>query len=57
MFFPYISALGKVELHSYLKGKGREFHYGVLTDIEPKVNALVDGKACDKAVLVVNMGT
>ena len=38
-----------------LEAQGAKIHLRIFADIEPKVNTLIDGKACYKTVLVVNV--
>ena len=44
-----------IELDVALESAGGEFHNTVFADIEPEVDALVDGEARDQAVLVVDV--
>ncbi len=48
---------GDIESHVAGKSLASQRHPAALDDVEPQVHALVDGKACDNAVLMVNVRT
>ena len=48
---------GNIESHIASKSLASQRHPAALNDVEPQVNALVDGKARDNAVLMVNVST
>ena len=45
-----------LEIDNALEGLGLKVDMAIVIDIKPKVNALVDGKAGDQAMLMINMG-
>ena len=57
VLFPHFRTFRKVNLHFALESLGMKSYHRILPDIEPQVDALIDGKACDQAMLMVDMGT
>ena len=52
----HLHRLRDIKLHDAFIVVGLKTHQTVLANLEPEVNAFVDGKACHQSVLVVNMG-
>lgn len=55
--FPYLRRSGDVEIDVSLKGEASQGDTAIVCDIEQQIDSFVKGKAGDKAMLVIDMGT